>query len=103
MGDMIRCHTCQTQHYRNDPCPHKQEPEYIRFDAESWVVVCLFPHSNTVQMSSNLANEESANRYCRELELEGGHVFASVKAGVLIGALKLIKPAKRGSVKLPGE
>lgn len=93
--DMIRCPRCQTYHYGNDPCAHEPEPEYVRFDAESWVVVCLFPHSNTVQMSSNLANEESAKRYCRALELEGGHVFAAVKAGVLVAALMHIKTEAR--------
>jgi len=29
MGDMARCPRCQTHHYRNDPCPHEPEPEYL--------------------------------------------------------------------------
>lgn len=95
MSDMIRCPKCATHHYRNDPCAFPPDPPYIRFDAESWVIVCLFPHSNVVQMSSNLADEKVAAMYCRQLELDGGHVFASVKAGVLVAALQHIKPEAR--------
>lgn len=95
MGDMARCPRCQTHHYRNDPCPHEPEPEYIRFDAESWVVVHLQSHSDVVQVTSNIADEEVAKTYCRLVEDNGGHVFASVKAGVLVAALMHIRPEAR--------
>ena len=95
MGDMIRCPKCQTHHYHNDQCPHEPEPEYIRFDAESWCVVHLRPHSDVVQMTSNVADEKVAAMYCRQIEIDGGHVFAAVKAGVLIAALQKIKADKR--------
>lgn len=36
------------------------ESEVIRFDAESWVVVHLRPHSDVVQVTSNIADEEVA-------------------------------------------
>jgi len=47
-------------------------------------------------MCSNIADEHVAAMYCRQIELDGGHVFASVKAGVLVAALQKIKADKRG-------
>jgi hypothetical protein len=95
MSDMIRCHKCQTFHYGNDPCSHDPETELVRFDAGTWVVVHLRPHSSVVQMASNIADETCAKRYAQQVELDGGHVFAVVSAGVLIGALQFIKPEAR--------
>lgn len=92
---MTRCPKCQTYHYGNDPCPHESEPEYVRFDADSYCVVHLRPNSNVVQVMSNIADETCAKRYSRQVELDGGHVFAAVPAGVLIAALQLIRKEKR--------
>jgi hypothetical protein len=91
MSDMIRCHKCQTFHYGNDPCSHEPDPEFIRFDAWAWVVVHLRPNSGVVQMTSNIADETCAKRYAQQIELDGGHVFAVLPAGVVVGALQIPK------------
>ena len=69
--------------------------ESIRFDADSYCIVHLRPNSDVVQMMSNVVDEKCAAMYCRELERQGGHVFAAVPAGVLVGALQYIRPGAR--------
>ena len=67
------------------------DTEFIRFDAESYCVIHLRPHSGVVQVTSNIADARCASMYAAQVELDGGHVFASIPAGVLIGALKLMQ------------
>ena len=62
-----------------------------RFDAESWVCVHCRPHSDVVQVTSNLADEDVADAYAAWITETNGHVFKVCKAGVLVAALKLIK------------
>lgn len=70
-------------------------PEYTHFDAESYCIVHLRPNSGIVQMMSNIADRQCAQKYAQQIELDGGHVFALVPAGVLVAALQLIKKEKR--------
>lgn len=95
MAAYSMCHKCQNFHRPNDLCLDKPSPEYIRFDAGAYCVIHLRPNSGVVQMTSNVADEHCAKMYAQQIELDGGYVFASVPAGVLIGALQLIKKEKR--------
>lgn len=64
--------------------------DVFRFDADSWCVVHCRAHSDVVQMTSNLADEEIANQYAGLVRADGGHVFRVVQSGVLVAALGLI-------------
>lgn len=60
----------------------------IIFDAGAYCVIHLRPNSGVVQMMSNIADARCASMYAAQVENDGGHVFASVPAGVLLAALK---------------
>lgn len=62
-----------------------------RFDAQSFVCVFCLAGSDTVQMTSNIADATVAKMYADGVRSQGGHVFSIVPAGTLIAALKLVK------------
>lgn len=69
----------------------------FRFDANAYVCVHCRPNSGVVQVTSNLADATVAKMYADSVRAIGGHVFATVQAGVLIAALQLIKEERRGA------
>lgn len=75
--------------------------QVYRFDADGWCVVYCREHSDVVQMTSNLADEEIANKYAQMIRDDGGHVFRVVRAGVLVAALDLIHDPNRAGISGP--
>jgi len=67
------------------------------FDGESYCVVFCLEHSDVVRMTSNIADENVASMIVDSIRKNGGHVFCSVKAGVLIAAIELIQEKRRGA------
>lgn len=81
-------------HGYSGPCPkpplNVSKAQVRRFDAESWVCVHCRPSSDVVQVTSNIADEEAAEKYATAIKESGGFVFRICKAGVLVAALQLI-------------
>lgn len=65
--------------------------QVIRFDPNAYVVVFICPHSDVLQVTSNIADEAVAKMYAERIANQGGHVIRYCKAGVLVAALELIK------------
>lgn len=75
-----------------------KEPEKVqRFDGDSFCVIYCRPNSDIVQMSSNIATEELAERMADYIREIGGFVFRVVQACVLIAALHLVKTSCRAA------
>lgn len=81
-------------HGYSGPCPKPPlsvpKNEVRRFDAESWVCVHCRQNSDVVQVTSNIADEATAELYATAIKESGGFVFRICKAGVLVAALQLI-------------
>lgn len=82
---------------------NEQNDDVRRFDAESWVCVHCRPHSDVVQVTSNIADESTATLYADHLRAMGGHVFRCCKAGELVAATFLIKERAEKHRKRCGE
>jgi hypothetical protein len=70
--------------------------DVIRFNPDAYVCVHMLNHSEAVQVASNIVDEHVAKMYERAVIKNGGHVFKTCKAGVLIAALELIKEKASG-------
>jgi hypothetical protein len=62
----------------------------FRFDNRSYCIIYCSAGSDTVQMTSNIATRELAEKMKREMVQNGCHVFHCVPAGILIAALHLL-------------
>lgn len=67
----------------------------FRFDSNSYCIVFCAANSDVVQMTSNIATEELADRMVAEMRAGGCHVFHCVPAGILVAALHLIRAKER--------
>lgn len=66
-----------------------------RFNSESYCVVFTLANSDVVQVTSNVADEVVAKMIADSIRKQGGHIFATVKAGVLIAAMQLVKEGSK--------
>jgi hypothetical protein len=63
----------------------------FKFENKSYCIIFCAANSDVVQMTSNIATKELAEKMRREMAQSGCHVFHCVPAGILIAALHLVK------------
>ncbi|TXH16855.1 MAG: hypothetical protein E6R03_04860 [Hyphomicrobiaceae bacterium] len=66
----------------------RTEKKPLRYDRSAWVCVYVRPGSDVLQMTSNLADAEVAQRYGDTIERSGGRVVAVTTAGELGDVLR---------------